>query len=277
MTVVTQGLPEFVVVGAAKAATTWIANQLRSRDDVFIPGPEPHYFSSEFDRGEEWYRSWFVDARPDQTISEKSADYLAHEQAPERMARLLPDARIVIQLRNPVDRAYSDYCMYFRRGTVDGDIARFLGSPDHAFPRFLVDGLYHRHIQRFLDWFPEDRIKIIFYDDIRSRPLEVVREVTQFLNLPDQGDRLALAERANVKDAPMLPLPVRKAFAPVKALVKPLRSKPWFTALHRRLAREVEYPELGGDLRASMRDFYAADVENLGALLDRDLTHWLAK
>jgi len=268
-------LPDFVIVGAAKAATTWVANQLRARPDVFIPGPEPHYFSREYDRGDKWYRSWFEESHPDQLVGEKSADYLADPMVAERIAKLLPEARIVVQLRNPVDRAYSDYCMLFRRGTVNGEIQRFLGSQANSQPRFLNDGLYNQHLRRFLDYFPAANVKIILYEDIRAMPEEVVHDVNSFLGLPDLGSDLQLVERANVKDAPLLPLAMRRTLAPAKRFVAPLRSKHWFKAIHGALAKEVPYPALSHDLKQSMRNFYAKDVQGLGSLLQRDLSHWL--
>lgn len=268
-------LPEFLIVGAAKAATTWIANQLRARSDVFIPGPEPHYFSGEYDRGENWYRAWFKDARPDQLLGEKSADYLADPRAPERIKRRLPNAKIVVQLRNPVDRAYSDYCMLYRRGTVSSEIHKFLGSRDNPQPRFLNDGLYNQHLKRFLDFFPSNNVKIILYEDIRTTPKKVVTNVNDFLGLADVGTELQLVERANTKDAPLLPLAMRRTLAPAKGLVAPLRSKPWFKTIHGVLSKEMTYPELSPDLRQSMRDFYSKDVQDLGTLLQRDLSYWL--
>ncbi|MFB0612651.1 sulfotransferase [Aurantiacibacter poecillastricola] len=270
----TTPLPAFIVIGAAKAATTWIANQLRARPDIFIPGPEPHYFSSEFDRGEAWYRAWFADAQPGQIVSEKSADYLAHPDAPHRMAAMLPGIRLLVQLRNPVERAYSDYCMYFRRGTVDGDIAKWLGSPDHDYPRFLMDGLYHQHIQRFLEYYPREMMDIVFYEDIRSQPDAVLDRVYRFLDLPELEEEISLVERANVKNAPMLPLALRKGLAPAKGMVAPLRSKPWFKAIHGALSKEVSYPPLPDGLRQRLIDFYAHDVEQLEKLVGRDLSSW---
>lgn len=269
-------LPDFVIIGAAKAATTWIANQLRARPDVFIPGPEPHYFSREYVRGERWYGAWFEDSHADQLVGEKSADYLADPQVAERIVRLVPDAQIVVQLRNPVDRAYSDYCMLFRRGTVDGEIQKFLGSQDNPQPRFLNDGLYNQHLRRFLDYFPTENVKIILYEDIRTTPENAVRNVNTFLGLPNLGHELQLVERANVKDAPLLPLAMRRTLAPAKRLVAPLRSKPWFKAIHGALAKEMPYPALSPDLKQSMRDFYAKDIQGLGSLLQRDLSHWLS-
>src|SRR3546814_7752310 len=82
--------------------------------DLFMPGPEPHYFSTEFHRGPDWYEDFFAAAAADQVVGEKSADYLAHPEAARRIAQRLPEARLVVQLRNPIDRAYSDYCMFFR-------------------------------------------------------------------------------------------------------------------------------------------------------------------
>ena len=57
-------LPEFIVIGAVKAATTWIAHHLRQNPAIYMPGPEPHFFSSEYDRGSDWYRSLFAEASP---------------------------------------------------------------------------------------------------------------------------------------------------------------------------------------------------------------------
>ena len=166
-------LPQLIVIGAAKAATTWIAHQLRTRPDVCMPGPEPHYFSQEFRRGEDWYRSLFADARPGQLVAEKSADYLAHPEAPARIAALLPAVRLIAQLRNPVERAYSHYCMLFRRGQIDGDVDRHLDGKRAIERRFLEEGLYGRHIQRFLDYFPQAQLKVILHDEIKRDPAAV--------------------------------------------------------------------------------------------------------
>ena len=166
--------------------------------------------------------------------------------------------------------------MLYRRGTVDGQIESYLGRPDNPEPRFLNDGLYFRHLSRFLEWFPESAIKVIFYDDIRRDPEAVIADVGAFLNLPDLDEPLALGERANVKDAPLLPLGLRRTLAPAKNLVAPLRSKPWFNTVRNLFARDANYPPLSSDLRASMRDYYARDVQDLAGMLGRDLGHWLA-
>ena len=268
--------PEFFVIGAAKAATTWIAHHLRQRDDVFMPTMEPHYFSREFSRGPEWYAGFFAAARPDQLVGEKSADYLAHPDAPERLARTFPDARLIVQLRNPIERAYSDYCMLFRRGTVGRDIARHLQPDSAPLPRFLEDGLYHRHLSRFLAHFPRERIEIVLYEDIRDKPAEVLSSIEAHLGLGPVSSPVTLERRVNDSEAPLLPVTLRKLLAPAKPLVARWRGAPWLSKLHSHMARPVRYPPLTQELRVHLRDYYGEDVRRLSHLLHRDLAPWLA-
>jgi hypothetical protein len=146
-------LPDFVIVGATKAATTWLSHNLSAHPEVFLPSQELHYFSRFYDRGEDWYAAHFQGARATQRIGEKSASYLPHPEAAQRLRRLLPPAKLIAQLRHPVERAYSDYCMHYRRGEVSRDIDRYLDPARTPIPRLLEDGFYHRHLTGFLGVF----------------------------------------------------------------------------------------------------------------------------
>ncbi|HSX56534.1 MAG TPA: sulfotransferase [Sphingomonas sp.] len=267
-------LPQLIVIGAAKAATTWIAHQLRERPDVCMPGPEPHYFSREFHRGEQWYRSLFADARPGQLIAEKSADYLAHPDVPERMAALLPSVRLIAQLRNPVERAYSDYCMFFRRGQVDGDVDGHLDGARARHPRFLEDGLYGRHLRRFLDYFPPEQVQVILHDEIKHDPAAVKADVLRMLDLPPCEDEARTAQRVNDGAAAIAPLALRRLPVPVKRLAEPLRGNPVFEGARRLIARPIRYPPLPDDTRKRLADFYRDDIDQLARTLGRNLDAW---
>lgn len=272
-----QQLPAFIVIGAAKAATTWIGHQLRQHPDVFMPTTEPHYFSTHHAKGLGWYLDWFRRASPGQIVGEKSADYLAHPQAARRIAALKPEMRLVAQLRNPVERAYSDYCMLLRRGMVSDDPARYLGSDEDETARFLNDGLYHRHLSRFFDHFPGEQIEVLLYEDVRDEPEAVVASVSRHIGIAPQVDPEAMAIRVNGSEAPLLPLALRRLLRPMKPVVAPWRGHAWFEAARATLARPMRYPPLTPALRRRLDDFYAADVANLGNLLGRDLTGWLAR
>lgn len=269
-------LPHFIVIGAAKAATTWIAHQLRSMDDVYMPGPEPHYFSREFYRGEGWYLRQFSGARGKQFIGEKSADYLASERAPARIVATLPKVRLVAQLRNPVERAYSDYCMLFRRGQVSGDIAKQLNPATTDAPRFLNDGFYARHLCRYLDHFPAEQLTVILYEDIKERPAEVLDRACNALGIVRGGSSAPLNARLNDGRAPLAPLALRRLPQPLKDLAGPLRGNPIFEAARNLIARPVAYPPLTSDLRRRLEDHYREDIARLARLIGRDLHAWLA-
>jgi hypothetical protein len=269
------GLPSFIVIGAVKAATTWIAHQLRQHPAIYMPGPEPHYFSTAYDQGLDWYRSCFADAAPGEIIGEKSADYLAYSLAPKRIARSLPDIPLIVQLRNPVERAYSDYCMLFRRGTVTEDPRHYLERATAEQPRFLEDGLYGRHLARYLDHFDRSQIKIILHDDIRTKPAEIIAEVCRHVGIAVHVAPNEVYARKNDSEAATLPLPMRRLLRPVKRIVQPLRDRPWFRRLHAGLAQPVRYPPLTEDLVCRLRSYYQEDVEHLGAIVGRDLTPWL--
>jgi len=267
--------PRFIVIGAVKAATTWIQARLQDNPAIYMPDPEPHYFSSEFDRGEDWYRGFFAN-RPAgvQLIGEKSADYLAHPLAAQRIARVLPQTRLVLQLRNPVERAYSDYKMFYRRGTVKGPPEEYLRSLDSAYPRFLQDGLYARHLARWYDLFPREQILIYLYDDVTVQPQRIVEAVSRHIGVaPVFRPERARAEENSSRSA-ILPLPLRKALAPLKDTVRPLRGTAMFENVRSLLAREITYPPLSPGLREQIHDFYARDVETLEAICGLDLSRW---
>lgn len=267
--------PAFIVIGAVKGATTWIAHQLRSHPALWLPGAEPHYFSSEYERGPQWYASLFDAAPPDRIIGEKSADYLAHPLAAARMASMLPDARLIVQLRDPVQRAYSDYCMLFRRGMVGSDPRKYLQGPDAGQSRFLSGGLYGAHLARFLLHYPRSQIHVVLYEDLRLHAERIIADVCAHIGVPVHIAPEAVASRKNDSTAPILPLPVRRILKPMRPVLDPLRSVPLFSRLRDMMAAPLHYPPLTEELRHLLRQYYREDILILQDILQKDLGHWL--
>jgi hypothetical protein len=267
--------PHFIIIGAVKGATTWSARALARHPSVFIPGPEPHYFSSEHANGPDWYLDLFAEAGEDAVIGEKSADYLAHPEAAARMAALVPGARLIVQLRNPIERAYSDYCMLYRRGTVREPPAAYF-SPKHAGAereRFLTGGLYADHLLRFYERFSREQILVLLVEEITASPTPVFNRILSHIGLPADATDVS-TERENDSAAPLLPLGLRSALKPFKDAVKPLRGKPLFEAVRGVFAREVAYPPLDDEARAYLQDYYRADIAALESLIGRNLSQW---
>jgi hypothetical protein len=110
-------LPTFLVIGAMKAGTSTLARALAQHPQVFVPrAKEVHFFDHHFGRGLDWYRAWFEEAGAVPAVGEASPTYMHNEGAWLRMARTLPDARLIAILRDPGDCAYSHYWHNVRWG-----------------------------------------------------------------------------------------------------------------------------------------------------------------
>jgi hypothetical protein len=267
-------LPSFLVIGAIKGATTWISHHLRRSPAVFMPTIEPHYFTRQYARGIDWYESLFAGAANSQIIGEKTADYLANAEAPERASKLLPNASLIASLRNPIERAYSDYCMLFRRGSVSASIEDYLDPRQAEFRRFLDNGLYHKHIKAWLDHYPKKRLLVLTMEDVKEAPDESLRAIARLIGLEEP--LLAAADNDPVNDSKesFLPLELRRLLSPLKRAVAPLRGTAAFESVRATLARPIVYPPLNDELRLRLAEFYHDDVQSLQKLLRRDLGGW---
>jgi hypothetical protein len=266
---------DFLVIGAAKSATTWLQRCMQADPTVHVPDPELHYFSREYERGHDWYCAQYTPQPGTVLIGEKSNSYLDTPPSMERIAKDLPHVKLIAQLRNPVDRAYSDYCMHYRRGDVGRDINRYIDPRGPRESRILPAGLYSQQLATVYDLFPADRILVTFFENIKTGPAEQLTRVRDFLGLPRMPAETFLQPKVKDKTTPMLPPALRRLLAPVKPMVKPLRSSSAFKTLHGMFASEVQYEPLSEDLRQRLVDFYSPDVENLGRMIGTDLSGWL--
>jgi hypothetical protein len=259
-----------VIIGAPKAATSWLTSNLRACPQIFMPKGELHYFNRNFHLGSNWYFEQFAGARPGQIVGEKSASYLASPEAPARLRALLPKARLIVQLRDPVERAYSDYCMLLRRGEVGRRIEDHLDPARASRERFIADGEYGRHLARWFDHFDRRDFLILLHDDIKANPTPSFDAVSAFLSLSG-AKSFNLKQLVKAKELPTLPLMMQRALAPFKPMVAPFRKQRWFATIRNRFARPIEYPPLADELRKKLRDHYRDDVMTLEKVLGRSV------
>lgn len=264
---------DFLIIGGAKCATTWLQESLSANAGIFMPAPELHFFSREFDRGRNWYDAQFASARPGDLVGEKSNSYLTEPAAADRIAADIPNARLIVQMRNPVERAYSDYCMLYRRGTVSGDIRQYL-DPDMASDgRFLPDGLYAHHIERFLSCFASEQILLLAYEDISTAPESQLQKVATHIGFRG-APALPVHDKVKDRAAPVVPRPIRKVLSPFRPVLDPLRRLRPIRALRDVVARPVVYPPLPPDLAAKMAAYYLRDIERLRTFAPKVVERW---
>ena len=264
---------DFLIIGGAKCATTWLQNSLQRSDGIEMPDPELHYFSRNYDRGAVWYAEQLPNAGDEVLIGEKSNSYLTEVEAAERIKSDLPDVKLIVQMRNPVERAYSDYCMLFRRGEVDDDVRTHLDPDRAADDRFIHDGRYAMHLSRFLELFPSERFLYLLFEDVAQAPEWQLEKLAQHIGY---RAKLAAPVSAKVKDktAAHVPAPMRRALRPLRPILDPVRNTAPVKALRNLVAKPFEYPPLPKDVRDALVEFYAPEIEQLEALTGLDLSRW---
>lgn len=265
---------DFLIIGATKSATTWLQRALQSDPVIYMPDPEIHFFSRAFDRGMDWYLSQFSCADRSRVVGEKSNSYLEEPAAAARISEALPHARLIVQLRNPVERAYSDYCMLYRRGEVSRRIDRYLDPQRASDKRFISSGHYSEQLERFFRFFDRDRLLILLYEDVAAKPEEQINRVRAFLDLPKAQFPDALQAKVKDKTAKRMPPRLLPILKPIKPLVEPLRGTAAFTSVASQLRREISYPVLTDALRAKLTAHFAPFTDSLETMIDHDLSIW---
>lgn len=182
--------PKAYIIGAQKAGTTTLAHLVGEHPEVLISQPkEPHFYSFNWNKGVEWYRSCFHEAQ-DQIFLDASTSYsmgkvtntstqMADDLVSSRIASLRPDARFIYVLRNPVERAYSAYWHRVRRGWEKRKF-RDAVQVDH---RYIAASCYVAQIRAFLNHFELDAFHFVNFRDLVDCPEEVTRECLRFLNI----------------------------------------------------------------------------------------------
>lgn len=302
MSKTTVTMPNFLIIGAMKAGTTALYSYLEQHPEVYMsPVKEPNFFSFEGERLDfrapqdqeginrtsvtdiEDYRALFRGARGKVAIGEASHWYLYHPRAPERIKRHIPHAKLIAILRNPVDRAYSQFLHFVRDGQEPlTDFAQALREEesrvrDHwAFGRYASRGFYYPQIRRYYDLFDRGQIKVYLYEDLRTDALALLQDVFRFLEV-DPAFVPALSVEPNVSGIP------RNRILHTM-LTRSRRTK---DVLRRHLpARMLRYaneiknrnlikPQLSPELRHQLTEMYREDILKLENLVGRDLSGWL--
>jgi sulfotransferase family protein len=207
---VTGALPDFVIIGGKKCGTTYLYHLL-SQHPLVEPASskELHFFNSFFDEGIEWYRRCFPVPRMKDgrsTITgEGTPEYLSYPPAPARMAKVVPQARLIALLRNPVDRTYSDYQMTVRKGRETRSFEEILEAKKLRRPskedeppersdglnlqatrrKVLSKSIYVDQLLRWAEFFPKEQLLVLKSEDFFEDPVESLKPVLSFLDLPE--------------------------------------------------------------------------------------------
>ncbi|HZO97822.1 MAG TPA: sulfotransferase [Gaiellaceae bacterium] len=273
-------LPDFLFIGADRSGSTWLFRVLRAHPQCFVPpAKDLYYFDRFYRRGLDWYAAFFREAPASAVAGELSHDYLYSPEAADRIASVLPDARLLVFLRHPVDRAFSEYLFLVRSGLVrSGELRRTLAeNPDP-----VEHSRYARYLHAYLDRFPRERVGVFLYDELQQDPAAFARRVFEFLGV-GFVDGLPYGERALGAARPRSRVIARgvKAAATVTrgagfpTLVGRVKSSPVARLLYVQYP-EAERPRLSPEDRAWLHAQLDPELPRLEEMLGRSLAHWAA-
>jgi hypothetical protein len=273
-------LPNFLIIGAAKAGTTSLYDWLRQHSAVFMPRlKEPGFFAYDPGRPDlgvtittlEQYAALFEGVTIETAVGEASTLYLSSPRAVVGIDETLPGVRLIAALRNPVERAYSTYQMNLRnRGANDG--VPFLQALETG------GGLrrgYAAGLARYFERFPRERIRIVLFEEIAKKPVETVRGLFEFLEV-DPSFAPDMVKVSNPGGLPKVKLlHDLLTSASVRGFGRRVLPERLVARARDLRASNLRKQEMTLEERRVAAAFFREDTQRTQDLIGRDLSAWL--
>lgn len=276
--------PTFIGLGGQKCASSWLYRIFDDHPDAYVSSPkELNYFSAFYDRGQQWYERHFVASVGRLAIGEISPSYLPDRDAPARARAYNPGFRLLVALRDPVERAYSNHLHDLRLG--------YLGDDDRSFekglannPMYVEQSRYAKHLRSWFAHFPREHCLVVLQEDIAHDPMGQARRVYEFLGIKADHVPSSIGQRANESYLPRSrerERLIRAAGATARRvglgwLDRILRQSGLVSALHRRNRIDIRsvVPPMTDATREELYELLSADTLQLAELLGRQSLPW---
>ncbi|MBF2073843.1 MAG: sulfotransferase [Synechococcales cyanobacterium C42_A2020_086] len=294
-------LPNFLIIGAAKAGTTSLHYYLNQHPQIYMsPVKEPRFFALEgeslnFQNPDrsinvnsvtslEDYQKLFAGVTDEIAIGEASPLYLYSPKAIDRIQHYIPDAKLIAVLRNPVDRAFSCYTHLVRENYERLPFAAALKEEQKRIEQnwahlwhYKQAGYYYAQLKPYFDRFPAEQIRIYLYEDLNQDSTAVVQDICRFLGVDDSfTPDLTRMNVSGVPKSRFLHYFLSKK-NPFRTALRPLFPKTFRKSLSQQMKQwnlEKKLTLSSAD-RQALLNLYRSDILQLQDLIQRDLSHWL--
>lgn len=272
-------LPTFFAVGPPRTATTWLYNVLKGHTGLPKGIKETQFFSWNHDLGIDWYKNFFLHCPPDLPVGEIGPAYFDYALARARIKECIPNAKVIITLRDPLDRIYSQYKLWRSFGLIDGPF-------DYATQRreLSASSSYSSNIRAWIKLFGRDRLLLLFHEDLEKDPQDVVRKLCAFIGIPGIDLVQSKLNRRRV-------LSVARSARSRRLARSALRLKDSLIRRQKclRIANLLEdsnpvfnfcfsggpgFTPLDPRAKSTLRAILRPEIEDLENLVHRDLSHW---
>ncbi len=263
-------LPNFLIIGAQRSGTTWIHRCLMEHPEVFAPAEkELDFFTLYYDRGLDYYSSFFRDAQGYSAIGEVTPHYINRVKTAERIAACLPDVKLIAIFRNPVERAFSFYSM-FKDRYPNMDFRTAL-EYDKA---LIGNGLYFDLVQNYLHFFDRKQFLFLLFDDLKKNNVEFIQSIFKFLGV---RDNFIPSIAGQVVNAPIFPrlqsVFYRFGMGSMIELIKATGVDKPIRMAYKRFSMQKN-PRIDADLRGALGQRFQQPNADLERLIGRKLSHW---
>lgn len=286
-------LPNFIIVGAPKAGTTSLYHYLTEHPQVFMSTPkEINFFSREEIEAQglfyndfkaknlNEYEKLFASVTDEKAVGEASVSYLFYPGVPAKIKEILPDVKIIILLRDPVERGFSHYLMDYKLGLVDIPYREIIHKTNNHknqnlyYQQYVELGFYYEQVKRYLDLFGHEKVKIYFQEDLRTDSKNTILDLYEFLGI-DKSFMSNIEREHNVFSMPKNKL-IRTlyAFYLLRSLLSTLIPKALKDKIENLFFERKQKPKLEQEARDYLWDLYRNNIFELERLIGKDLSYW---
>jgi len=282
--------PNFFIVGASKAGTTSLYEYLRKIPEIYMsPIKEPRYFNSDkfrsYGKGKiagisdkSKYLQLFKDVKNEKAVGEASPGYLTDPDVPKLIYEVTPGAKILISLRDPVERAFSTYLMRKRNRALETSFNEEIkrefqnGVVGSVINVGLDTGKYSKSITRYLDTFGKNQVKIIIFEEWVKRAKEIIEEILKFLDLEYKLDEFVEEIYNPYLIFRSLTVQQLRHNEKLKPIIQNLTTTSVRSFLRKKfLTKKTTKPEMNKEDRDFLVEFYKDDVKKVETILGRKL------
>ena len=191
----------FLVIGTYRAGTTWLYKILRQINEIDLPEEkEIFYFSRYYDRGQKWYQNFFSADKNKVTKGEICPSYLSHPEAPKRIFAFNKNTKLIVILREPISQIKSMLRMHYNHKKLD-----ITKINKDLIERYYIENVkYFKHISNYLTYFSRDQLLILTFDELVSKPDELIQKILNFLELPGNYESIDTG-KVNTANIPRIP------------------------------------------------------------------------
>jgi hypothetical protein len=271
-------LPNFLICGTQKSGTTSLYNLLVQHPEIGMSDiKEIHFFDvdSKFHKGISWYEQFFENCKGKKAIGEATPHYYRLKYVPERVKAALGEIKLIFLLRNPIDRAWSNYHFNIGRGAELRSFTEAIETDD-GWHRYIEKGFYFKFIKKWLQHFSRDSLKIVIFEEMISESLRVLNQIASFLDVNEE-----FSEYTSVRSNPTS-IPRNKAIQFAMYCYASLRLYKLLPEAGKVLMRNslkgklmrFGYPEMEPKVREHLHALFGSENSQLESFIGRNIYYW---